>query len=125
MMIAVLLIEMAPPITTAIGQSHAGDRAMQANTIVVADHLRRAEPEYLALHREHARQRELQPQREQQERHAELGQQRAWSPIRAISPNAYGPSAMPTTRYPRIGGSPQPPQQRHDEQRPRQQYQDL
>ncbi len=38
-------------------------------------HLQRTQAEYLAAHREHARQRELEPEREQQEHDADLGEE--------------------------------------------------
>jgi hypothetical protein len=56
-----------------------------------------ADAEHLVAHRDQARQREFEAQREHQKHHAEVREQRVVS-LSAASASACGPSSMPTAR---------------------------
>ena len=81
-----------------------------------AEHLQAAEPEHLAAQRHHARPGEFQAQREQQEDHAELGQQ-----VRGVGFREDAEGVRPQDQADRDvaedGRQPEAARQRHDEHR--------
>ena len=97
-MMAVELMAMAPPTTTAISQGTPKSRAMQAPRNDRKRHLRSSQPEDLAAHGEHARKGKLQAQREKQEDDAELSEQTRGLPTARRPQARAGPEPMPTMR---------------------------
>ncbi len=76
--------------------------------------LRGAEPEHLRAHGDHARQRELQTQGEEQKHHAELGQQTRGRGIRH-HPQSMRSERQTDQQVPHHGRQPQPPCQGDEE----------
>ena len=122
-MSTVELMATTPPITMLCGPVESEQARYERDHRRRAEHLQRPQAEHFAAQRHHARPGKFQAQREQQEDHAEFGQQ-----VRGVrfGEQAEGmrPQHQPDGDVAQYRRQPQAPRQRDDENRGGQQYED-